>query len=136
MSTTQAQERALACPFCGHVGLSFDDGSTYRWGLASCDGCGATAGETRREYPDNGEWHSDAIEQWNRRATPPSAAPAENEDAALLDWLERNLFERKWEGTLGKRCFWYMRGDYRHTMQRFEGETLRNAIRAARKDGK
>jgi hypothetical protein len=64
------------------------------------------------------------------------APAAENEDAALLDWLERNLFERKWEGTLGKRCFWYMRGDYRHTMQRFEGETLRNAIRAARKDGK
>jgi transcription elongation factor Elf1 len=85
MSTTQAQEREiLACPFCGHVGLSFDDGSTHRWGVASCEACGASAGETRREYPDKGEWHSDAIEQWNRRA-------GETTDDA--SWVIRNLFD-------------------------------------------
>ena len=56
------------CPFCGHVGLDFTDGSTYRWGEASCSGCGATCGEVRREYPDEGKWHEDAIKEWNTRA--------------------------------------------------------------------
>ena len=60
-------EEIKPCPFCGHVGLSFEDGSTYRWGVASCDGCGASAGEIRRTYPDNGEWHKEAIAQWNKR---------------------------------------------------------------------
>ena len=56
------------CPFCGHVGLDFSEGSTYRWGEACCSGCGATCGEVRREYPDKGEWHQEAIMQWNTRA--------------------------------------------------------------------
>lgn len=56
------------CPFCGHVGLDFSEGSTYRWGEACCSGCGATCGEVRREYPDKGEWHQEAIRQWNTRA--------------------------------------------------------------------
>ena len=60
-------EEIKPCPFCGHVGLSFEDGRTYRWGVASCDGCGASAGEIRRTYPDNGEWHKEAIAQWNKR---------------------------------------------------------------------
>lgn len=29
------------CPFCGHVGLEFSEGSTFRWIVASCGGCGA-----------------------------------------------------------------------------------------------
>lgn len=61
------------CPFCGHAGLEFGDGSTYRWGLASCGGRGATAGEVRRSYPDDGKWHTEAIKEWNTRAAP--AAP-------------------------------------------------------------
>lgn len=61
--------RARPCPFCGHCGpLDYQDGSTYRWGVASCASCGASAGETRREYPDTGDWHKDAIAQWNSRA--------------------------------------------------------------------
>jgi hypothetical protein len=56
------------CPFCGHIGLNFSDGSTYRWGEASCSGCGATCGEVRRKYPDKGEWHQEAIKEWNTRA--------------------------------------------------------------------
>ncbi len=56
------------CPFCGHVGLDFSEGSTYRWGEACCSGCGATCGEVRREYADKGEWHQEAIRQWNTRA--------------------------------------------------------------------
>lgn len=33
------------CPFCGETGLDFDEGSTFRWLLPSCKGCGAV-----REY--------------------------------------------------------------------------------------
>ena len=58
----------LPCPFCGHIGLDFSDGETYRWGVASCSGCGASCGEVRREYPDKSEWHTEAIAEWNRRS--------------------------------------------------------------------
>jgi len=58
----------LPCPFCGHIGLNFSDGETYRWGVASCGGCGASCGEVRREYPDKSEWHTEAIAEWNRRS--------------------------------------------------------------------
>jgi hypothetical protein len=61
----------LPCPFCGHVGLNFADGETYRWGVASCGGCGASCGDIRREYPDLGEWHTEAIAEWNRRSPAP-----------------------------------------------------------------
>jgi hypothetical protein len=47
-------------------------------GVASCDGCGATPGETSREYQDESKWHDEAIKAWNTRAllSSPSAAPA------------------------------------------------------------
>ena len=70
----------LPCPFCGRVGLDFEDGSTYRWGIASCGGCGASAGEVRREYPDQGNWHVDAIAEWNRRTTSPQLKPLTDEE--------------------------------------------------------
>jgi Lar family restriction alleviation protein len=60
----------LPCPFCGHVGVSFVEGSTFRWLLTACDECGATAGETRkRTLPplDEEADKRDAIENWNRR---------------------------------------------------------------------
>jgi len=74
------------CPFCGHVGLHFIDGSTYRWGLASCGACGATAGEVRRNYPDDGNWHAEAIREWNTRAQAPAAEPL-TDDQVWASWL-------------------------------------------------
>jgi hypothetical protein len=67
----------LPCPFCGHIGLDFSDGETYRWGIASCGGCGASCGDVRREYPDQGEWHTEAIAEWNRRS--PAAPDLQSE---------------------------------------------------------
>jgi len=64
----------LPCPFCGHIGLDFGDGETYRWGIASCGGCGASCTDVRREYPDQGQWHTEAIAEWNKRS--PAAQPA------------------------------------------------------------
>jgi hypothetical protein len=97
----QSLERALLpCPFCGHVGLSFGDGSTCRWGIASCEGCGATCGETRREYPDKGEWHDEAIKAWNTRAllSSPPAAPA---------GVEASLFKSKLFQMFLRQGFWH-----------------------------
>ena len=70
----------LPCPFCGHVGLNFADGETYRWGVASCGGCGASCGDIRREYPDLGEWHTEAIAEWNRRSPAPQRKPLTDEE--------------------------------------------------------
>lgn len=84
----------LPCPFCGNSGLDFDEGSTYRWGIASCSGCGASCGEIRREYPDKGEWHKEAIAEWNRRASPPAQRkPLTHPQIHELDWPDGVSFE-------------------------------------------
>jgi hypothetical protein len=59
-----------------------------------------------------------------------------NRDAERLNWMERELFQRKWDGTIGNPCIWQMAGPYRHTMQKMLGSTLREAIDAARGGGK
>lgn len=64
------------CPFCGHVGLDFSVGSTYRWRVAECSGCGATTGEERIQTLGDGDpeaWEENAkqrlIAAWNRRTS-------------------------------------------------------------------
>ena len=49
-------------------------------------------------------------------------------DAERLDWLESVIFERHWDGTIGRPCYWSMAGPYRHTLQKMRGNTLREAI--------
>ena len=85
----------LPCPFCGHIGLDFSDGNTYRWGIASCGGCGASCGEIRREYPDEGKWHSEAIAEWNRRTTPPHRKPLTSQERDAQRW--RFLMENSYD---------------------------------------
>lgn len=80
------------CPFCGHVGLDFREGSTFRWIVADCAGCGASVGETRIQTLGDGtkeEWmaeaQKDAIAAWNRRAAlaaQPGAVPPGDVEAA------------------------------------------------------
>jgi hypothetical protein len=84
------------CPFCGHIGLDFSDGSTYRWGEASCSGCGATCGEVRRKYPDKGEWHQEAIKEWNTRAKREWVGLTAHDKAVLIDqmWNQAESFEQ------------------------------------------
>jgi hypothetical protein len=103
MSIKQAIE-ALPCPFCGHVGLDFREGTTFRWIVAECSGCGASRGETRIQTLGEGtkdEWmadaREDAIREWNRRAALRSMPQGEPERLALTQataprkiWL--NLF--------------------------------------------
>jgi hypothetical protein len=81
----------LPCPFCGHVGLNFADGETYRWGVASCGGCGASCGDIRREYPDLGEWHTEAIAEWNRRSPAPQRTWVALTDEQISDCMEMSI---------------------------------------------
>jgi len=56
-------------------------------------------------------------------------------DAQRLDWIGRHLIEGKWDGTIGRPKSWVMRGPYRHKLQAMSGNTLREAIDAAMKEG-
>lgn len=94
------------CPFCGHVGLDFREGSTFRWLDSSCAGCGASTGETRIQTLGQGtkeEWMADAkrdaIAAWNRRAqaaegepSAPEAAPAQAIPERLVAAFKRRNF--------------------------------------------
>lgn len=51
-------------------------------------------------------------------------------DTERLNWLEKHLFERRWNGVLGEgsSCHWSIRGDFRHMLRDLDGDTLRAAI--------
>ena len=64
----------LPCPFCGATGITIREGSTFRWLLGECNGCGATCGEVRVQTCGEGipaDWRKhgeDAvIAEWNKR---------------------------------------------------------------------
>jgi len=46
-------------------------------------------------------------------------------------WVEA-LFDGKWNGTIGRPKDWNLRGDWRHIVQPLNGNTLAEAIDAAR----
>lgn len=62
------------CPFCGHVGVTGYEGSTFRWWYVACNGCGAQCGEVRVQTLDMPrdkaieQAQREAIEEWNKRA--------------------------------------------------------------------
>lgn len=73
MSTDTQDRELLPCPFCGHVGLDFSLGSTFRWLAYSCAGCGMGS-ETRVQTMGDGtpeQWdaqaRADAVAEWNTR---------------------------------------------------------------------
>ena len=65
----------LPCPFCGSTYIDVAEGSSFRWMVASCRGCGAQSGDVRVQTIGAGtpkQWHErgkrDAIAEWNKRA--------------------------------------------------------------------
>jgi hypothetical protein len=67
------KQPTLPCPFCGYFGISFSEGSTFRWLAYSCNGCGMGS-ETRIQTSGDGDhekWlakaKADAIAEWDRR---------------------------------------------------------------------
>jgi transcription elongation factor Elf1 len=86
-------ENVKPCPFCGHVGISLAEGTTYRWRVAECSECGARCGEIRVQTSGAGtrqEWEAvgvvNAIEEWNKRTEPADLAEARR-DAERYRWL-------------------------------------------------
>ena len=65
------------------------------------------------------------LKQGNQLA---AAASRLDKESSRLDWLERELFDSHWGGTIGVSKTWRMAGPYRHTLQSFRGDTLREAI--------
>lgn len=68
---------AAPCPFCGSGSdaIVVCEGSTFRWRVAVCDGCGSTGPEVRVQTAGEGapaEWEAKAVEAalaaWNTRA--------------------------------------------------------------------
>jgi Lar family restriction alleviation protein len=62
------------CPFCGYVGVTVREGSTFRWRHASCNLCGAQGAEIRIQTMGAGtpdDWEEGAtrhaISEWNKR---------------------------------------------------------------------
>ena len=51
-----------------------------------------------------------------------------------FEWLERKVFEGKWDGTLGAPKSWHMAGPYRHELVKMRGNTLLEAIYNAMKE--
>lgn len=65
----------MPCPFCGETSILIREGSTFRWMIAECLGCGATCGEVRVQTMGPGlpaDWKAkaeqDVVAEWNRRA--------------------------------------------------------------------
>jgi hypothetical protein len=71
----------LPCPFCGHVGLSHNEGSTFRWLMTECNGCGAQCGE----------------ERINTMSMDRSAAIEQAKESAVVSWNTR-AEKRPWVG--------------------------------------
>jgi Lar family restriction alleviation protein len=80
---------AKPCPFCGEESLEIHEGSTFRWVVAECLGCGARCGEVRVQTMGAGlpaDWkgkaEKDVIEEWNKRAPNKPSLPARAEGEA------------------------------------------------------
>lgn len=64
----------LPCPFCAHVGLTFEIVRGGRWGRASCENCEVTRGDVRiKDGDDTYEWCKVAIDDWNTRSVVPDS---------------------------------------------------------------
>ena len=58
-------------------------------------------------------------------------AEALRRDAERLNWVRVELFRPIWDGATDKPCEWHLRDDYKHTIQRMQGNNFRAAIDAA-----
>ena len=118
----------LPCPFCGHVGLSHHEGTTFRWLTTECNGCGAQCAEERIDTlsTDQGaaieKAAEAAIKAWNTRAAleqqaepPPEWLLIKNILAeygldAIAFVAEWKAAQRQWQGLTDEQI-WQMAND-------------------------
>jgi Fe-S-cluster containining protein len=97
----------LPCPFCGHVGLSHNEGSTFRWLMTECNGCGAQCGE----------------ERINTMSMDRSAAIERAKESAVVSWNTRAA-QRAWVGLTDEdfleACQIAERGNYLLALRRIQ----------------
>lgn len=58
-----------------------------------------------------------------------NAATMLREYERAFAYLEARVFERKWDGTIGRLPRWFMAGPFRHEIVKWQGRTLLEAIR-------
>ena len=93
----------LPCPFCGHVGLSHYEGSTFRWLTTECNGCGAQCEEERintmtmERSAAIEQAKEAAIKTWNTRAAPPQqqAEPTQWRDMVVVTLVREGINKHK-----------------------------------------
>jgi hypothetical protein len=81
-----------------------------------------------------GEAEADVLRDcgWERVAD----VEALRRDAERLNWVRVELFRPIWDGATDKPCEWHLRDDYKHTIQRMQGNNFRDAIDAAMQEDK
>lgn len=79
------------------------------------------------------EWLAAKLSTGERKALDVIFAAIGEADAQRLDWLERKLFDKRWNGVLdsGSRTDWTIQRGYRHVVQQMEGRTFREAVDTA-----
>ena len=94
--------------------------------------------EIKRDYLDSrlcmdhsGKWARDYCPFCDNERLRAELAEA-REDVRRVDWLEREMFDGYWDGTLGRPKSWHMAGPYKHTLREMSGDSLRAAIDEAR----
>ena len=93
----------LPCPFCGCKDIAVVEGSTFRWRLAQCNGCGAQGPDVRIQTSGSGtkeEWEQSALDgaltEWNRRHAEADLAAARAErDLAQTSGVEHANYWRE-----------------------------------------
>lgn len=77
---------------------------------------------------------ADCIEELKRDlAAERERADRNQKDAERLDWIEKRLFDKHWNGVIdsGSKTHWRIGEGYRHVMREMIGHTFRTAIDAA-----
>ena len=92
----------LPCPFCGHVGVTHNEGSTFRWLTTECNGCGAQCGEERintmtmERSAAIEQAKEAAIKTWNTRAAlEQQAEPSQWRDMVVVSLVREGIDKHK-----------------------------------------
>jgi len=93
------------------------------------------------ETMDNVEWLRDAAKyraagtDVRMRACADELAELRKENERLnevMEYLQTRIFERKWDGTIGRPETWNMAGPFRHELVKWRGPSLVDAIDSAK----